>query len=51
MFVQRQAGIQLVGSAMDGHRAVRRVLELEPDLVLMDMKLPGIERVASDPMY
>lgn len=42
MFVQRQAGIQLVGSAMDGHRAVRRVLELEPDLVLMDLKLPGM---------
>jgi CheY-like chemotaxis protein len=41
-FLERLAHIQLVGTAVDGYQAVRRVVELEPDLVLMDLQLPGI---------
>jgi DNA-binding NarL/FixJ family response regulator len=42
LFLQRVNGFQLVGTAMDEYHAVRRVVELEPDLVLMDLELPGI---------
>ncbi len=34
-------GIDVVGSAGDGDAAVRRTLELRPDVVLMDLNLPG----------
>jgi CheY-like chemotaxis protein len=42
LLLERQRGFQLVGTATDGRQAVRRVIELQPDLVLMDMQLPGI---------
>lgn len=35
-------GHQVVGSAFEGHNAVSRILELRPDLVIMDINLPGI---------
>jgi DNA-binding NarL/FixJ family response regulator len=41
-FLERQAGLQLIGTATNGYAAVQRVLELRPDLVLMDLQLPGI---------
>jgi len=41
-FLEQQRDFQLVGTATDGHHAVRRVVELEPDLVLMDSRLPGL---------
>jgi len=41
-FLQRLNGFELVGTATDGCHAVRRVVELEPDLVLMDLQLPGM---------
>jgi DNA-binding NarL/FixJ family response regulator len=42
LFLERQGGIELIGTATDGRHAVRRVIELEPDLVLMDLRLPGM---------
>jgi DNA-binding NarL/FixJ family response regulator len=44
-----QPGMAVVGEAADGEEAVRRVLELRPDLVLMDIQLPkrnGVEATA-----
>jgi DNA-binding NarL/FixJ family response regulator len=41
-FLEQQRDIQLVGTATDGPHAVRRVVELEPDLVLMDSRLSGL---------
>ena len=41
-FLEQQRDFQLVGTATDGHHAVRRVVELEPDLVLMGLRLPGL---------
>ncbi|HVM49771.1 MAG TPA: response regulator transcription factor [Candidatus Acidoferrum sp.] len=38
----QESNVQLVGCATDGYAAVRRVTELKPDLVLMDLHLPGI---------
>ncbi len=40
--LEQQSDVQLIGSATDGYGAVRRVMELRPDLVLMDLQLPGI---------
>lgn len=34
--------VQLVGTATDGYQALRRVVELQPDLVLMDVQLSGL---------
>jgi CheY-like chemotaxis protein len=36
-------GLQLVGTAADGQDAVCRAVELELDLVLMDLQLPGMD--------
>lgn len=38
-----EPGIEVVGQAADGHEAVERALELEPDVVIMDLVLPGID--------
>ncbi len=35
------AGIEVVGEARDGHEALARVRELEFDLLLLDMSMPG----------
>jgi DNA-binding NarL/FixJ family response regulator len=40
-------GIEVVGSAVDGAQAVEMVLELRPDVVLMDLQMPGIDGVAA----
>jgi DNA-binding NarL/FixJ family response regulator len=40
-------GIEVVGSAADGAQAVAMVLELRPDVVLMDLQMPGVDGVAA----
>jgi len=45
----REEGYQVVGEAADGEQAVRLAGELNPDLVIMDVKMPkkdGIEAAA-----
>jgi response regulator NasT len=39
----KESGFQVVGQAGDGAEAVRLALELKPDLVLMDIKMPGTD--------
>ncbi|WP_078491654.1 response regulator [Streptomyces yerevanensis] len=42
-------GIAVVGTAVDGRDAVAKTLELEPDVILMDVRMPemdGVEAVA-----
>ena len=41
--VVRAAGFELVGSALTGEDAVRLHAELRPDVVLLDLHLPGID--------
>ena len=40
-----QPGLQVVGSASDGHEAVREARRLEPDVVLMDVRMPQMDGI------
>jgi DNA-binding NarL/FixJ family response regulator len=41
------AGIEVVGTAGDGQGAVDLVTELHPDIVLMDLQMPGMDGVTA----
>jgi len=40
--LQRQAGFEVVGEAGDGLEGVKRAKSLKPDVVLLDLHMPGI---------
>ncbi len=42
-FLSTQPDIDVVGEAADGEEAVRRVAELQPDVVLMDVRMPVMD--------
>jgi DNA-binding NarL/FixJ family response regulator len=42
-----QAGITVVGTASDGAQAVAQALALAPDVILMDVRMPGTDGVAA----
>jgi len=39
---EREPGIEVIGEASDGEEAVRSVGRLRPDVILMDLEMPGI---------
>jgi len=39
--------IEVVGDASDGFEAVERARELDPDVVLMDIRMPGLDGIAA----
>lgn len=41
--LQREPGIEIVGEARDGREAVEFCRSLEPDLVLMDVRMPEMD--------
>jgi len=45
IIVDAQDGMSVVGQAADGLEAVRRVDELAPDVVLMDIRMPELDGV------
>lgn len=42
-----QPGIDVVGEASDGNEALARTVELRPDVVLMDLRMPSIDGAAA----
>ena len=40
--LQREEGFAVVGEAADGLEGVRRVTEFKPDVVLLDLHMPGV---------
>jgi DNA-binding NarL/FixJ family response regulator len=42
-----QPDIEIVGEASNGEEAVRRALELKPDVILMDLQMPVLDGVAA----
>ncbi|MFI5497664.1 response regulator [Nocardia asteroides] len=47
MLIEDTADLTVVGEAADGVAAVRRFAELAPDLVVMDLRMPGLDGVAA----
>jgi two-component system response regulator AlgR len=45
MLLARVPGVHLVGTAHDGESAVRMAEALEPDLVLLDIAMPGLDGI------
>ena len=39
------AGIEVVGEAVDGAQAASMAAELQPDIVLMDIRMPGTDGI------
>jgi DNA-binding NarL/FixJ family response regulator len=46
----RASGLDVVAEVPNGHEAVRAALELEPDVVLMDLNMPGRGGLAATEM-
>jgi DNA-binding NarL/FixJ family response regulator len=47
MIVSLMTGVEVVGVAEDGAEAIERARELMPDVVLMDLRMPGVDGVAA----
>ena len=43
--LQSEPDIEVVGEASDGYAAVRQAAKLKPDVVLMDVNMPGLDGI------
>ena len=42
LLLQSIRGVEVIGEAADGHEAIRLLAELRPQIVLMDLMMPGL---------
>jgi two-component system, NarL family, response regulator NreC len=47
MLIETQSDLQVVGEANDGDEAIRQAKSLRPDLVLLDLSMPGVGGMSS----
>jgi DNA-binding NarL/FixJ family response regulator len=40
-----EPGLQVVGEAIDGEAGIRRALDMRPDVILMDVQMPGMSGI------
>ena len=45
MILRAESDIEVVGEAADGREAVGQARELKPDVVLMDIRMPGMDGI------
>jgi two-component system, NarL family, nitrate/nitrite response regulator NarL len=50
LLLQRQEGFEVVGEAGDGLEGVKRAKQLEPDVVLLDLHMPGTSGLEAIPL-
>ena len=43
LILETEDGLELAGEASDGAEAIQRCTELKPDVVLMDLRMPGMD--------
>ncbi|MGD9144455.1 MAG: response regulator transcription factor [Anaerolineae bacterium] len=45
ILLELESGLDIVGEAADGHAALEAYADLQPDVVLMDVRMPGMDGV------
>ena len=44
--ILQQLGYEVVGSAVNGEKALKDILELKPDLLLLDINMPRLDGIS-----
>jgi DNA-binding NarL/FixJ family response regulator len=47
MIIETEPGLSVVGEAANGHQAVAEARRLRPDIVLMDVRMPGFDGIGA----
>ncbi|MBV8940365.1 MAG: response regulator, partial [Solirubrobacterales bacterium] len=45
MILEAQADLEVVGEAADGSEAITMAASLQPDVLLMDIRMPGLDGI------